>query len=105
MVIFLWLLPVVFFWQQGVSYYERAPNGAQIVAHIRPSAPYCVASLFVKSGSAYDPINCEGTAHLLEHLLPIQPHGEVTLQIALDEKAFYFCQKLGATLWRFTFKG
>ncbi|MDW8026985.1 MAG: insulinase family protein [Armatimonadota bacterium] len=104
MAIFSWLLPVAILWQQSALVYQRMSNGAEIVAYVCPQVPYSVASLFVKTGSAFDPPNREGTAHLLEHLLPIQPHDGTTLQIFIERQGALLVPETGRDFMAFHLK-
>lgn len=72
--------------KQVKTIYESLPNGTQIIAFIRPDTLYFVASLWVRQGSAADLANREGTAHLLEHLLPLKPLVGTTIQIAMEQQ-------------------
>lgn len=81
------------------------PNGAQIFAHVRPHVSYSVASLVIKVGSAFDPPSREGTAHLLEHLLPLQPKEGTTVQIALEHQGFLLSPETGRDFMAFHLQG
>ncbi|MCX7967432.1 MAG: insulinase family protein [Armatimonadetes bacterium] len=81
--------------------YEQLPNGAKVIAFIRPATPYPAASLWVKSGSASDPPNREGTAHLLEHLLPLKPFNGTTIQIAVERKGALLIPETGRDFMAF----
>lgn len=59
-------------------------NGVRVVAVVRPNLPYAVAGLWLKVGSAADGIGKEGTAHLLEHLVPLRQWNDTTVQIAIE---------------------
>jgi len=81
--------------------YEQLPNGTQVIAFIRPTTPYSVASLWVKCGSAFDPPNREGTAHLLEHLLPLKPFNGTTIQIAIEQEGALLTPETGRDFMAF----
>ncbi|MFN4179596.1 MAG: M16 family metallopeptidase [Armatimonadota bacterium] len=81
--------------------YERLPNGVQVIALIRPTTPYSVASLWVKCGSVSDPPNREGTAHLLEHLLPLKPFNGTTIQIAMEQEGALLTPETGRNFMAF----
>lgn len=83
------------------SVYEPLPNGTKVIAFIRPDAPYFVASLWVKCGSAEDPANREGTAHLLEHLLPLKPLNGTTIQIAMEQQGALLTPETGRNFMAF----
>ncbi len=74
---------------------DTLPNGLQLIGWIRPNAPYAVASLWVRSGSALDPIGKEGTAHLVEHLLPLHPFEGTTVQIAMERQGVLLTPETG----------
>jgi predicted Zn-dependent peptidase len=86
---------------QTASVYERLPNGAQVIAFIRPDAQYSVASLWVNCGSGADPKGKEGTAHLLEHLLPLKPFNGTTIQIALERQGALLLPETGRDFMAF----
>ncbi len=81
--------------------YERLPNGTQIIAFVRPDAPYSVASLWVNCGSNADPKGKEGTAHLLEHLLPLKPFNGTTIQIELERQGALLLPETGRDFMAF----
>lgn len=85
----LWLMLLWSFGQQLVP--NNAPiidrtldNGVRVIAVVRPDAPYAVVGLWLKVGSADDEIGKEGTAHLLEHLVPLRRWDDTTVQIAIE---------------------
>ncbi len=77
------------------------PNGLSLFGVVRPEAPYAVASLWVRSGSAADPVGREGTAHLLEHLLPLQPFDGKTVQMAMERKGTLLLPETGRDFMAF----
>ena len=86
---------------QPVGVYERLPNGAQVIAFVCPNAPYSVASLWVNCGSSADPKGREGTAHLLEHLLPLKPFNGTTIQIAMERQGALLLPETGRDFMAF----
>ncbi len=86
---------------QFSAVYERLPNDVQVIALIRPATSYSVASLWVKCGSAFDPPNREGTAHLLEHLLPLKPFNSTTIQIAMEQEGALLTPETGRNFMAF----
>jgi predicted Zn-dependent peptidase len=44
-------------------------NGLTIVHQYLPTSPVVVADVWVKAGAAYEPQNCLGIAHFLEHMI------------------------------------
>jgi len=80
---------------------EKLPNGSQIIVAICPTFPYSVASLWVKCGSASDPPNREGTAHLLEHLLPLKPFNGTPIQIAIENEGALLVPETGRDFMAF----
>ncbi|GBD00294.1 putative zinc protease [bacterium HR17] len=63
---------------------RQLDTGVRVITVLRADAPYAVAGVWLKGGSAADEAGREGTAHLLEHLLPLHPCGETTTQIAIE---------------------
>jgi len=86
---------------QTIRVYERLPNGAQVIAFVCPSAPYSVASLWVSCGSGADPKGKEGTAHLLEHLLPLKPFNGTTIQIEMERQGALLLPETGRDFMAF----
>lgn len=80
---------------------ERLPNGVQIIASLRPDAPYSAVSLWVNRGSGSDPKGKEGTAHLLEHLLPLKPFNGTTVQIAMEQRGALLVPETGRDFMAF----
>ncbi len=67
------------------QFFDRTlDNGVRVIAVVRPNLPYAVAGLWLKVGSAADEIGKEGTAHLLEHLVPLNRWDDTTAQIAIE---------------------
>lgn len=93
--------PVTMTERQLAVHSERLPNGVQIIASFQPHAPYFVASLWVNRGSASDPPNREGTAHLLEHLLPLKPFNDTTVQIAMERQGTLLIPETGRDFMAF----
>jgi len=81
---------------------QKLPNGMQVIAVLRPDTPYAVASLWVRSGSADDPPTKEGTAHLLEHLLPLSPYGNATVQIRMENMGALLVPETGQNFMAFS---
>lgn len=81
--------------------HERLQNGVQVIASIRPNAPYSVASLWLNCGSSADPEGREGTAHLIEHLLPLKPFNGATVQIAIERKGALLLPETGRDFMAF----
>jgi len=86
---------------QPVRVYEQLPNGAQVIAFVCPDAPFSVASLWVNCGSSADPKGKEGTAHLLEHLLPLKPFNGTTIQIAMERQGALLLPETGRNFMAF----
>ncbi len=86
---------------QTVGVYERLPNGAQVIAFVCPNVPYSVASLWVNCGSSADPKGKEGTAHLLEHLLPLKPFNGTTIQIEMERQGALLLPETGRNFMAF----
>lgn len=86
---------------QPVRVYEQLPNGAQVIAFVCPDAPFSVASLWVNCGSSADPKGKEGTAHLLEHLLPLKPFNGTTIQIAMERQGALLLPETGRDFMAF----
>ena len=51
---------------------RQLDTGVRVITVLRADAPYAVAGVWLKGGSAADEAGREGTAHLLEHLLPFR---------------------------------
>lgn len=81
--------------------HERLQNGVQVIASVRPSAPYSVASLWLNCGSSADPEGREGTAHLVEHLLPLKQFNSATIQIAIERKGALLLPETGRDFMAF----
>lgn len=49
--------------------YLTLPNGLRVLVHSNPQSTSSFVSLSVRAGHFYDPTDCHGLAHLLEHML------------------------------------